>query len=80
MEFPGLRRPSQSDLITRSATLTIIDLCLEDHMLVDAFNDDDDELSERFQGELLVTLLLLMQHQNLWLDAGSAIHCNGVFE
>ena len=49
-------------------------------MLVDAFNDDDDEPNERFQGELLVTLLLLMQHQNLWLDAGSAIHCNGVFE
>ena len=49
-------------------------------MLVDAFNDDDDdELNEIFQG-ILVTLLLLMQHQNLWLDAGSAIHCNGVFE
>ena len=49
-------------------------------MLVDAFKDDDDEPNERFQGELLVTLLLLMQHQNLWLDAGSAIYCNGVFE
>ena len=49
-------------------------------MLVDAFDDDDDELNVRFQGELLVTLLLLMQHQNLWLDAGSAIHCNCVFE
>ena len=48
-------------------------------MLVDAFDDDDDELNVRFQGELLVTLLLLMQHQNLWLDAGSAILCNGVF-